>query len=59
MLRKTCTRCDKRSFSSDASNRWICPYCQKDLTHVLAEPSEMRCRRWPLRVFKLIRSRNS
>ena len=40
MLFKLCPHCDQKSFSASATGIWLCPYCQKDITHVQAMPGE-------------------
>jgi len=36
MVEKTCDKCQKPSYSSNYQGEWICPYCGKDLTKILA-----------------------
>lgn len=46
MVKKKCDRCRKYSYSTDTSGRWICPYCQRDITHVKSElPNRIPVRR--------------
>jgi len=40
MHKKTCTRCGRDSYSAAANSKWVCPYCQKDLTNEPAKPAE-------------------
>ncbi|MDF2679304.1 MAG: hypothetical protein K0R47_494 [Brevibacillus sp.] len=42
MMQKWCARCKNHSFSSGESYRWICPYCNKDLTMQKAAPAVIR-----------------
>lgn len=32
MYKKLCMKCNKPSFSSCKTGRWLCPYCQNDLS---------------------------
>lgn len=32
MIKKSCTRCKRASYSSTNLGSWICPYCGVDLT---------------------------
>lgn len=40
MFKKTCTLCNKSSYSSNDKGKWICPYCANDLTLVQAKVAE-------------------
>ncbi|QRG68106.1 hypothetical protein [Brevibacillus choshinensis] len=42
MMQKWCGRCKRHSFSSGDWYRWICPYCNKDLTMQKASPATIR-----------------
>jgi len=37
MYCKICPHCKGKSFSAAKENKWICPYCKKDITKVLTE----------------------
>ncbi|MBP1942712.1 uncharacterized Zn finger protein (UPF0148 family) [Bacillus luteolus] len=39
MYKKVCNRCFKPSFSSCNTGEWLCPICQKDITHIKARQS--------------------
>jgi len=41
MFKKTCSSCGKNSYSSNSSLKWICPYCNQDLSMVEAEIAEV------------------
>lgn len=32
MVKKCCSFCNGESYSSSSRDRWICPYCEHDLT---------------------------
>ncbi len=36
---KTCTDCGKDSYSAAVNSKWICPYCNIDLTNEPAKPA--------------------
>lgn len=38
MFKKTCYSCGKDSYSATQKGKWLCPYCNKDLTNVKAKP---------------------
>lgn len=40
MYQKRCDRCWKFSYSSDGLGRWVCPYCNRDISHVKAGPAD-------------------
>lgn len=40
MYKKTCPSCKGRSYSSAGRGKWICPYCEADLTDV---PLRLAC----------------
>ncbi|MFZ3589649.1 hypothetical protein ACOI1C_10270 [Bacillus sp. DJP31] len=41
MYKKTCDRCIRPSYSSCESGQWICPSCQKDITHLKLRQAEV------------------
>ncbi len=40
MYQKRCDRCRKFSYGSDGYGRWICPYCNRDISHVKEDPAD-------------------
>ena len=40
MFKKTCTSCSKNSYSSNNTIKWLCPYCNQDISAVEAEVAE-------------------
>jgi ribosomal protein L37AE/L43A len=43
MIQKECDHCRKQSFSSCTKGSWICPYCNKNITHLKAAyPTKVR-----------------
>jgi uncharacterized Zn finger protein (UPF0148 family) len=40
MIAKFCPRCKKNSYSAATQGKWVCPYCDKDLTYVKSRPTE-------------------
>jgi len=34
MVKKTCPKCGKNSYSAAEEGTWVCPYCGKDITKV-------------------------
>jgi uncharacterized Zn finger protein (UPF0148 family) len=41
MYKKTCDRCMRASYSSSESGKWICPSCQKDISHLKLRQAEV------------------
>lgn len=39
MMKKTCPKCNKNSYSAAEKGEWICPYCGKDISEIPAEPA--------------------
>ncbi|MHB8170160.1 MAG: hypothetical protein ACYDG6_01245 [Thermincolia bacterium] len=40
MFKKICTSCGKNSYSSNNTIKWLCPYCNQDISTVEAEVAE-------------------
>ncbi|EKN69492.1 hypothetical protein BABA_08696 [Neobacillus bataviensis LMG 21833] len=40
MYKKLCTKCHQPSFSSSDRDKWLCPNCNNDLTHVTPKDAE-------------------
>ncbi|MGC5325272.1 hypothetical protein [Brevibacillus sp. SYSU BS000544] len=41
MYQKRCDRCRRFSYGSDGCGKWICPYCNRDISHLKAKPADL------------------
>jgi len=39
VIAKQCPYCDQMSYSAADREGWICPYCNRDITHVPVQPA--------------------
>ena len=45
MVKKRCSECNQNSYSAFASGKWLCPYCEADMT--LVQPEDINIAKVP------------